>query len=86
MNVNGWYKGVRATARRLGMRRATEIMKGHEPWRSDWISLGLRRDLELPFTAPAAKIPLTIRPLREEDWPHSSITTSPESPTTSASS
>jgi hypothetical protein len=69
MNVNGWYKGVRATARRMGMRRATEIVKGNEHWRSDWISVGLRRDLERPFTAPPAKIPVTVRPLREEDWP-----------------
>jgi RimJ/RimL family protein N-acetyltransferase len=68
MNVNGWYKGARATARRIGVRRATEIMKGHEPWRSDWVSLGLRRDLDVPFPAPAAKIPLTIRPLCDEDW------------------
>ena len=50
------------------MRRATEIMKGHEPWRSDSNSLGLRRDLEVLFPAPAAKVPLTIRPLRDEDW------------------
>jgi hypothetical protein len=69
MNVNGWYKGVRATARRMGMRRATEIAKGHEHWRSEWISLGLRRDLQVPFTAPEAKIPLIVRPLQDEDWP-----------------
>lgn len=30
---------------------------------------GLRRDLTQPFSAPPAKIPLTVRPLRESDVP-----------------
>jgi len=34
---------------------------------SDEYSLGLRRDLDKPFTSPPAKIPLTIRPLRDTD-------------------
>ena len=34
---------------------------------SDWTHYGLARDLETPFRAPAAKIPLQIRTLRESD-------------------
>jgi GNAT superfamily N-acetyltransferase len=34
---------------------------------SDSISLGLRRDLDLPFDKPAAKIPITVRPLAATD-------------------
>src|SRR5919199_6648 len=30
---------------------------------SDSTSIGLRRDLATPFTAPSAKIPLTVQPL-----------------------
>ena len=36
---------------------------------SDELQYGLRRDLAEPFEAPSAKIPLTIRPLRESDLP-----------------
>jgi GNAT superfamily N-acetyltransferase len=34
---------------------------------SDSTSIGLRRDLTIPFTAPQAKIPLTVRPLAPTD-------------------
>ena len=34
---------------------------------SDSTSLGLRRDLAIPFTGPAAKIPITVRPLASTD-------------------
>jgi GNAT superfamily N-acetyltransferase len=34
---------------------------------SDSTSLGLRRDLAIPFTGPAAKIPITVRPLATTD-------------------
>ncbi len=34
---------------------------------SDSASVGLRRDLTVPFTAPKAKIPLSVRPLRPDD-------------------
>jgi GNAT superfamily N-acetyltransferase len=34
---------------------------------SDSTSLGLRRDLSLPFSKPAAKIPITVRPLASSD-------------------
>lgn len=30
---------------------------------------GLRRDLNIPFEPPAARIPLTVRPLRKDDIP-----------------
>jgi len=33
------------------------------------VSFGLRRNLLVPFEAPTPKIPITIRPLREEDIP-----------------
>lgn len=36
---------------------------------SNELQYGLRRDLTEPFEAPSAKIPLTIRPLRESDLP-----------------
>lgn len=35
--------------------------------RSDSTSIGLRRDLTVPFTGPRAKIPLTVRPLAPGD-------------------
>ncbi len=34
---------------------------------SDSTSLGLRRDLSVPFTGPSAKIPITVRPLTAAD-------------------
>lgn len=34
---------------------------------SDSSSLGLRRDLTIPFTGPVARIPFTVRPLAETD-------------------
>jgi GNAT superfamily N-acetyltransferase len=34
---------------------------------SDSTSLGLRRDVTVPFTAPTAKIPLSVRPLKPSD-------------------
>jgi hypothetical protein len=34
---------------------------------SDSISIGLRRDLTVPFTGPKAKIPITVRPLAPGD-------------------
>lgn len=36
---------------------------------STWTHYGLSRDLDVPFVAPDAKIPLEIRPLRETDVP-----------------
>ena len=34
---------------------------------SDSTSVGLRRDLAIPFTGPSAKIPITVRPLASTD-------------------
>jgi GNAT superfamily N-acetyltransferase len=55
----------------LGLLRSGE---GRKVWRavrvrvfSRTLSLGLRRDVGIPFTAPASKIPLTIRPLGPQD-------------------
>ena len=36
---------------------------------SDWRNYGLSRDLDVPFVAPDAKIPLTVRVLRASDVP-----------------
>jgi RimJ/RimL family protein N-acetyltransferase len=36
---------------------------------SDWRHFGLRRDLDVPFDRPKAKVQITIRPLRNEDVP-----------------
>lgn len=36
-------------------------------WKSESTSLGLRRDLTVPFRAPDATIPIAVRPLREDD-------------------
>jgi GNAT superfamily N-acetyltransferase len=36
-------------------------------WHSDSETIGLRRDLSVPFSAPQAAIPLTIRPLTPDD-------------------
>ena len=38
-----------------------------ERWYSERVSYGLRRDLQAPFEAPAARLPLAIRPWREAD-------------------
>jgi hypothetical protein len=36
---------------------------------SDSLSFGLKRDIAIPFEAPAAKIPIEVRPLEEKDIP-----------------
>jgi GNAT superfamily N-acetyltransferase len=38
-------------------------------WRSDSETIGLRRDVSLPFAAPQAAIPITVRELRASDIP-----------------
>ena len=68
MIVTDWESKARAMARRMGMRRAIDIARHKEPYRSEWISLGLARDLAVAFPAPAAKVPISIRPLRDADW------------------
>ena len=57
----------RLVARRVHARRAIDVVSGKEPYRSTWNSLGLRRDLQVPFTAPDAKIPICIRCLTDRD-------------------
>lgn len=37
--------------------------------RSDQTAYGLKRDLDAPHTAPEALIPITVRPIRDEDVP-----------------
>jgi hypothetical protein len=36
-------------------------------WRSELSSFGLRRDLRVPFAAPQASLPITVRPIEEKD-------------------
>ncbi len=38
-------------------------------WRSESTTIGLRRELLSPFTAQRASIPITVRPLRDDDFP-----------------
>jgi hypothetical protein len=48
--------------------RGSDLMKAlHYRWGSNLLSFGLRRDLHIPFTAPQASIPITVRPLEERD-------------------
>lgn len=58
---------ARALARRVRARRVINLATRRQPFRSEWISLGLSRDLTIPFPAPSAKIPLTVRPLQGRD-------------------
>lgn len=53
--------------RDLGLRRGLDIIQRKEPFNSELIALGLRRDLVTPFTAPDAKIPISIRTLENRD-------------------
>ncbi len=64
--------------RQLRMRVAGRLRLG---LRFETIRFGLRRDLAQPFPAPAAKIPISVRPLAESDLPALlavDATTSPE--------
>lgn len=38
-------------------------------WKSDSEAIGLRRDVTLPFAAPQAAVPITIRKIKESDVP-----------------
>lgn len=38
--------------------------------RADERAYGLKRDLEVPHTAPEALVPIDVRPIRDEDVPH----------------
>ena len=62
-----WQQNAKDLARRFGARRAVDVVTRRKPYRSELIALGLRRDLEIAFPAPAAKIDLTVRPMTERD-------------------
>ena len=57
-----------ATGLRAGELGVLRDELGRRLW-SDWTHYGLARDLDVAFDAPDAKIPLEIRPLREDDVP-----------------
>ena len=54
---------------RQGEIRTAAVSAGANIWATSR-AYGLRRDLSVPFTAPEAKVPLTVRPLEERDVPH----------------
>lgn len=45
------------------------LTEARHRWKSELVSFGLRRDLTIPFQAPQANIPLTVRPIRDSDIP-----------------
>ncbi len=45
---------------------------------SETISIGLKRDLDIPFDAPEAKVPIRVRPFASEDMPVFSRTGAPD--------
>lgn len=65
-------------ARDFGLRRGLDIVQRTKPYRSEIIALGLRRDLSVPFPAPDAKIPISIRRLEPRDYPILFDTTAPD--------
>jgi RimJ/RimL family protein N-acetyltransferase len=61
-NVNG---GLRLMRSGTGRRRLWEGMRVRLYWRSE--AIGLCRDVSVPFAAPPAKVPVTVRPVRPDD-------------------
>jgi GNAT superfamily N-acetyltransferase len=66
------FRGLLARARDVG--RLLQSGNASKAWwalayrvYSDSISLGMRRDISVPFTGPQAKIPITVRPLAPAD-------------------
>ena len=57
--------GLRLMRSGSGRRRVLQGVRGRLHSRRG--AFGLRRDLTVPFAAPAAKIPITVRPLRPDD-------------------
>lgn len=57
--------GLRLMRSSTGRRRLLEGVRVRLHWRRD--AVGLRRDVSVPFAAPAAKVPVTVRPLRPDD-------------------
>ena len=69
---------VHMLARLLRHRQiGTVVEKLRENVYSDSVTIGLRRDLSIPFKAPDALIPITIRPFRNDD---ASILLDPDAP------
>ncbi len=66
-NLINRLQSVVATLREGRGREFLDLIR--QRWHSETVSYGLRRDLTLPFPAPAANMPLSVRPLREEDIP-----------------
>jgi GNAT superfamily N-acetyltransferase len=71
-DAGGQMRGLLARARDLGRLMLSGNMA--KAWwavtyraYSDSTSIGLRRDLQVPFARPAAKIPITVRPLSASD-------------------
>jgi hypothetical protein len=70
--ARGQARGLWARARDVGRLIVSGNLKkalwalGYR-FHSDSISLGLRRDLSVPFTGPTAKVPFTVRPLSPAD-------------------
>ncbi|NVN53456.1 hypothetical protein HLY00_3804 [Mycolicibacterium hippocampi] len=57
--------GIRLIRSSTGRRRVLEGIRVRLYWRRD--AVGLRRDVSVPFAAPPAKIPVTVRRLRPDD-------------------
>jgi hypothetical protein len=57
-----------STLVRGGNLQEVKVIIGDKTW-AKMTGLGLRRDLEIPFSAPEAAIPITVRLLREDDVP-----------------
>ncbi len=55
------YQRSRQKAKQLGVRRVVDLITRRAPWSSTWESVGFRRDLTVPFSAPEAKVPISVR-------------------------
>src|SRR3954453_1746984 len=61
--MHALYHRSRRVAKRLGLRRLLDVARRREQWNATWVAWGFERDLAVPFAAPNAKIPISIRPL-----------------------
>ena len=66
--MTNWTTYLKHKARDLGLRRGIDVLRREKPYRSTIVSLGLRRDLSVPFAAPDAKIPIAVRRLEPRDY------------------
>ena len=68
--MSGAFDKIGVLVRGLRGGRAHVIWETiRERWGSERVSYGLRRDLTVPFAAPEARMPLTVRVLRDSDSP-----------------